>query len=266
MRWIGLFLLFVSIPAARAQDLEFRQGKKVVARYSLAQLKKTFAPGTLQLKDRHKAYRVVALQPLLKKVYGPKLYGPDTTFVFVCSDGYRSPVKSEELQKYPAFLAYASADKQPFTLENKPLGPFYLVWDTNRFPQRARDGGTPFQILAVERISWSEQYSAVLPPPKSSPQVLHGFSLFRHYCLSCHQVNGQGGSMAIDLNRPLSVTEYIREPYLYRIIDNPQKVRGRATMPPLDPTLPNRDQAIKDLIAYLKAKAQQRRSAAAKRH
>lgn len=263
MKWFGLFF-FLLAAVAGAEDLVMRQGKKQVAALPLARIKAKWSPRTLKLDGGKRNYWVVPLQPLLKSTFGKKLYSSDTTFIFVCKDGYRAPVKSDELQKYPAYLAFASADSKPFVYEGKPAGPYYLVWDSNKFPERKQGAAWPYQVVAIERASWSEQYSAVLPPPKSSKQVQHGFAVFRRYCLNCHQVNGQGGSMAVDLNSPYSVTEYLREPFLYRIIDNPQSVRRRATMPPLDPTLKNRSAAIKDLIAYLNAKAKQRRSKTAK--
>lgn len=65
--------------------------------------------------------------------------------------------------------------------------------------------------------------------------------------------------MAIDLNAPSSVTEYIQKPYLVRLIEDPRKVRHGSTMPPLDVAPKDRKQAIEDIIDYLEAKARQRR-------
>ena len=237
-----------------------RQGGKVLTHYSLAQLKQISPPQALRLDGGEHNYWVVPMLPLLEKTYGRQAYGQDITFVFVCRDGYRSPVKAEELKQLPAYLAFASSDSKPFTLEKKPLGPFYLVWDSERFPERKLGGNWPFQVVAIDRASFSQAYSAVLPPPRCTPQVTHGFALFRKHCLSCHQINAQGGNMAVDLNSPSSVTEYIHKPYLLKLIDNPQKVRNRATMPGLDQSLPNRAQAIKDIVAYLEAKRAQRRA------
>jgi mono/diheme cytochrome c family protein len=253
-----LWLLALTL-SAQAQDLELRQNGKPVSQLSLQQLKKMAAPLTLRLDKGAHNYWVLPMKPLLDKVYASKDYGQDTSFVFVCKDGYRSPVKAEDLKKFPAYLAFASSDGKPFVLENKPLGPFYLVWDTEKFPERKTGANWPYQVTAIERISFSATYSAVLPPPKSSAQVQHGFAVFRKNCLSCHQINGQGGNMAIDLNSPVSVTEYIKKPYLLKIISNPQSVRGRATMPGLDVSLKGREQAIQDIVAYLEAKAAQRR-------
>ncbi|CAN0484910.1 unnamed protein product, partial [Phaeothamnion confervicola] len=179
---------------------------------------------------------------------------------FVCKDGYRAPVPGVELKKYPAFLAIGRADGKPFYNEgeHKPCAPYMLVWDTNKFPKRKVDGAWPYQVTAIDRESFSERYPNVAPPVGSSAQVKHGFSEFRKHCLSCHQINGQGGQMAIDLNSPMSVTEYIKEPVLAKIIDNPRSVRGRAQMPALMQGIPNREQTIKDIIAYLKVKAKKR--------
>lgn len=254
-----LLLLLGLTSLAGAQDLELRQSGKPLAHFSLAQLKKIATPTTLRLDAGTHNYWVLPLKPLLAKAYGPKAYGEDITFLFVCRDGYRSPVKAEEIRILPAYLAFAASDGQPFELEKKPLGPFYLVWDSEKFPERKLGGNWPYQVVAIDRASFSQAYAATLPPPKSSAQVKHGFAVFRKKCLSCHQINGQGGSMAIDLNQPVSVTEYIKAPYLHKIISDPSKVRGRATMPALDPRFPHREQAIKDIIAYLQAKAEQRR-------
>lgn len=253
--WIALTSL------AGAQDLEMRQSGKALAHFSLAELKKIATPTTLRLDAGAKNYWVVPVKPLLEKAYGTKAYGEDITFLFVCRDGYRSPVKSEEIRVLPAYLAFASSDGKPFELEKKPLGPFYLVWDSEKYPERKLGGNWPYQVVAIDRANFSQAYAATLPPPKSSPQVKHGFAVFRKKCLSCHQINGQGGSMGIDLNQPVSVTEYIKKPYLHKIISDPSKVRGRATMPALDPNFPHRERAIQDIIAYLDAKAAQRRKA-----
>ncbi|MCW5867850.1 MAG: c-type cytochrome [Candidatus Eremiobacteraeota bacterium] len=255
----GLLLLLSLTSWAMAQDLEMRQSGRVQARFSLAELKKIATPTTLRLDAGTRNYWVVPVKPLLEKVYGARAYGEDITFLFVCRDGYRSPVKAEELRVLPAYLAFASSDGKPFELEKKPLGPFYLVWDSEKYPERKLGGNWPYQVVAIDRANFSQAYAATLPPPKSSAQVQHGFAVFRKKCLSCHQINGQGGSMGIDLNQPVSVTEYIKKPYLHKIISDPSKVRGRATMPALDPKFPQREQAIKDIIAYLEAKAAQRR-------
>jgi mono/diheme cytochrome c family protein len=259
-RWSILGVILGTAVGAAAEELELRQSGKTLAHYSLQQLKAISPPQTLRLDGGSHNYWTIPIQPLLDKVYGKSAYGQDITFVFVCRDGYRSPVKSEDLKRLPAYLAFASSDSKPFRLENKPLGPFYLVWDSQRYPERKTGGNWPYQVVAIDRATFSQAYAATLPPPKSSPQVQRGFGVFRKHCLSCHQINGQGGNMGVDLNSPYSVTEYFHKKYLAQLIDNPQKLRGRATMPGLDASLPQRAQAIQDIIAYLEAKAAQRRA------
>jgi len=260
-----LFLLLLLATNAWSQNLELREENKLLRKASLSDLKSYSAPQALALDEGHRNYWVISLQAVLKKVYGPKPYVKDGCFVFVCSDGYRSPVKGEDLQNFPAFLAFGTSDSKPFVFEGKKLGPYYLVWDSNNFPDRKLNAHWPYQVVAIERTTFSKAYAKVLPPKESSPKIQHGFALFRKHCLSCHQINGQGGFMGIDLNAPFSVTEYIQRPFLSKLIDNPQKVRSRATMPGLDPALPQRSQAIADIIAYLDAKALERRKSTSKK-
>ncbi len=258
--FLSLLLLWsCCFGSAGAQDLEFRQAGKKPVRFSLAQLKKQSPAVTVKLEGGVDNYWALPLAPLLSKAYGPKLYGDDVTYVFVCKDGYRAPVKAGELQKFSAYLAFATSDGRPFQRGDKKLAPFYLIWDSQRYPQRTREASWPYQVVAVERASFSQAYAKVLPPPKASPQVMRGFGLFRKHCLSCHQINGQGGSMAIDLNAPFSVTEYIQKPYLAKLIEDPSTVRHGSTMPALKVEPKLRKQAIQDIIAYLESKARQRR-------
>jgi mono/diheme cytochrome c family protein len=262
MRNLLCFLMMLGV--AGAESLEMRQGSKTVARYTLSDLKAISPAAALRLDNGAANYWTIPMGPLLSKAFGKNAYGEDITFVFVCSDGYRSPVKAEDLKKYPAYLAFATSDGKPFVAEGKKLDPFYLVWDTQKYPALKTTANWPYQVVAIERATFSQAYSAVLPPPKCKPEVTRGFQLFRKHCLSCHQINGQGGFMGVDLNSPSSVTEYIQKPYLSKLIDNPSSVRNRATMPPLAQGLPNRKQAIADIIAYLEAKAAQRRATKAK--
>jgi mono/diheme cytochrome c family protein len=251
---IGI-LIAVSCNGAFAQELEFRKQGKSVAKMSLASLKKHPSATKLSLNHGQENYLVVPIGPLLKEVYkDPYSRNPD--FFFVCSDGYRAAVPSAELQKYPAYLAFGRSDKKPFVepKEKKNLAPYYLIWDSNKFPDRKSLGSWPFQVVAIDRESLAERYPLV-PPQHPNPQVARGFRSFCKYCISCHQINGQGGQMAVDLNYPHNVTEYFKEDFLLKLIDNPQSVRGRATMPGLKSDIPHRKEMIADIVAYLKAKA-----------
>ena len=255
--WLTLAGMVAMSALATAQDLDLRREGKSLGRWPLARLKAEFSSQTLVLDGGQRKYWVLPLRPLLEKVYKRVPSEADSTFVFVCKDGYRAPVPAAEILKYPAFLAYACSDGKDFRWEGKDLGPFYLVWDVQRFPQREKEASWPYQVVAIEQTSFSRAYSKVTLPATATAQEKRGLALFRKHCLSCHSINGQGGHLGVDLNSPVSVTEYIQPAYLSRIIDNPRSVRHGAVMPGLDPKLAQRPQAIADLIAFLKAKARQ---------
>lgn len=255
---VAAMAVLLSYQAALADPIELRSQGKKVRSWTLEELRKQFKVVELKIDGGKSPYRCVAVSPLLKQAYGDPYKGqPD--FFFVCSDGYRAAVPAAELSKYPAYLAFERSDGKPFLLpeeQNKKLAPYYLIWDTNKFPDRKALASWPYQVVAIDRESLADRYPNV-PPKDSSPEVKRGFKAFCKYCISCHQINGQGGQMAVDLNYPLNVTDYIKEPYLAKIIDNPTAVRGRATMPPLAKSIPNRSQMIADIVSFLKAKAKE---------
>lgn len=259
MRWRLLIWLLLWLPGS-AQELELKYDGKPVATFSLAELRQRFPDQTVTVADRHdgktRSYLAIPLPELLKAVYGDKLKS-EGDLVFVCDDGYASNVNVQDVLRYQGWLAFAFADGSPFKTDHE-LGPFALVWDTARFPRQKVLGSIPYQVAALDLVDFGKTYSKVLPPNGSSAAVMRGFEAFRHTCLSCHKVNGQGGDRGPDLNAPVSVTKYIAEPYLERIIDNPAKVRGNAIMPALLPNYPDRARVIKDIVAYLKAMAARR--------
>ena len=84
--------------------------------------------------------------------------------------------------------------------------------------------------------------------------------------MTCHTVNGEGGGKSVELNYPISVTEYIKEPWLVKWIDNPKSIRYNTTMPALNPDAKDRDAIIKNIIAYLKAMKNKKLEPLSKKH
>ncbi len=159
-------------------------------------------------------------------------------------------------------MVYASPDKKEFTLLNKlqnnelvGLGPFYLVWDNIAHPELKTEGESdwPYQVTTVDLISFSDRFPNMAPPNGSSDEVKSGFLSLRKHCMPCHTINGEGGGKAVELNYPVSVTEYLKEPWLIRWIDNPTSIRYNTTMPALNPNAKDRETIIRNIIAYLKA-------------
>ncbi len=69
-------------------------------------------------------------------------------------------------------------------------------------------------MTTIDLISFSERFPNMSPPKNSSEKAKKGFLAFHKYCLSCHTINGEGGEKSIELNYPVSVTEYIKASWL----------------------------------------------------
>ena len=211
---------------------------------------------------RYRGFRTV---DLLREVFGPDWLNSDEV-VFQCADGYESVVPVERLKNHPSYLAFESPGR-PFRLMNRAqgkedvaLGPYYLVWgNLEDHALRKEDGAYwPYQVVSVELIRFEERYPKLVPPKNASKSVRRGFEVFRTHCMTCHSVNGQGGKKGIDLNAPVSVTEYWKEVWLKRWISDPAKMRPGTAMPPLDPQMPDRQRALEDVVRYLRAMAKTR--------
>jgi mono/diheme cytochrome c family protein len=121
------------------------------------------------------------------------------TIEFRALDGYVSRVDVARLMNGKAYMAFARADRSPFTVnnlaqneKNVPLGPYYLIWDNRGDPDLLSEGATnwPYQVIDVSLFNVSE---AALRPPGFDPALEPGLSSAKANCLTCHQVNGFGG-------------------------------------------------------------------------
>ena len=141
------------------------------------------------------------------------------------------------------------------------LEPLYLVWDNLGGPYESEDGSFwPYQVVGIELATFAEKFPNIVPPTDAEPTVKRGFKVFQQHCLSCHSINGNGGSKGPELNYPLSVTEQRSKSWLRDWISDPSKViYGNSakiegpTMPPLSKKMERRSEAIDDVLAYLKA-------------
>jgi cytochrome c2 len=125
-------------------------------------------------------------------------------------------------------------------------GPFYPVFIPN-------DGGeTWFPPFCVDKITFAKTLTdktAALPDnlPGDHP-AQRGSELFQSTCSSCHRINGIGGQVGPELNRPMSVTEYWDETTLRQMMKDPSQVRDGSKMPAFH----LKDEKIDDIVAYLK--------------
>ena len=84
--------------------------------------------------------------------------------------------------------------------------------------------------------------------PLKDRKLEAGYNLFQKQCLTCHSLNGIGGTMGPELNYPKSVTEYWKEKELVDYIVNPASFRHKVKMP----TLGLSQQQSQQIVDYLK--------------
>ncbi len=250
--------------SAQSQDLIFKQHGNHIKTLSLEKLQELIPPIKVEVFEPQESvkrqYIGFPLNQLLTIVYGDGWKSSDD-ILFTCKDGYEPVVPTEEVIKFNSYLVYDRANNEEFTLidklqgnESVNLGPFYLVWDNIRFPEILKLGAVdwPYQVITIDLIDFSERFLSMAPPKNSSHDVKSGFISFRTYCMSCHTVNGEGGRKARELNYPVNVTEYIKEPWLRRWINDPRDISYNSTMPALNPNVKDREKIIENIISYLK--------------
>lgn len=261
---VGLIFLLVSLlpPSGLAADfsITFRRGGAEPLVYTAAGLERDFGITSVEVEDpvvgETVVYRGVAMQKLMPVVYGSG-WKDLHELLITCSDGYQPSLPVEDLVHQEAYLVFERADGRPFSFEKKeadvPLGPFYLVW---------RDGGRngtgvwAYQMVGMEPITFAERFPRLTPPDGSDEMVQRGFGQFRKHCMTCHKINGQGGDLSVELNYPVSVTEYWQPDYLERWLKDPGSIRHGTKMPTFAPGAPDRDERIAAILAYLRAMAQ----------
>jgi cytochrome c2 len=238
---------------------------KTISLQSLAQLAK---PETLKVwqteEERPASYKGYDTKTILDKIYGPAWHQAELV-LFICADGYRSPVPRVSLETYKSLLAVSRVG-QAFTISNKAehkdkiaLNPLYLIWDNFNNTQLKAEGAThwPYQIVGVELANFSDKYPNMIPAKGSSAAAVRGFHSFQNYCMTCHKVAGEGGELGPELTQVASSAKV--KPFLMKWIDNPALIKKDTTMPQLTKTIPNRAQVISDLVAYLEQMYRQTR-------
>ena len=205
-----------------------------------------------------RSYRAIPVRPLLDRAFGAAWRKSDVV-VFGCADGYQSVVPTRSSSRTTRSSPSARPTRGLSRIDNHAqheqveLGPWYLVWKDD--PEVRADGGAdwPYQVVSIELDSLARRFPKLGPPENASASARRGFAIFRRQCIACHTINGEGGNKAPELNYPVNVTEYFAGSWLTKWIANPRSLRFSTNMPALDPSVPNRDQQIADVIAYLRA-------------
>ncbi len=211
------------------------------------------------LKPVEATYTGYPAVPLLDTWLGEGWRRSDARIGFEAMDGYLSIVPAARLLKYPAYLVYARADGDDFSVETPPLnhrvslGPWYLVWDNLLHPELQADGATywPYQVTKVTVMDANRL--ARLYPPMLPERYRAGAALTEKYCLSCHQINGVGGSkLPIDLGQWASGQSFAR--FATWVLD-PSGKNPLTAMPALAPERPaaERQMMARQIYGYLRA-------------
>lgn len=127
-------------------------------------------------------------------------------------------------------------------------GPFYPVFIPSDTLPKEKSWLPPF---CVDKVTFARSKTdKSLAHPKGLPDehpAMRGNRLFESLCSSCHKVNGIGGAVGPELNRPLSVTEYWDHNAIRRLLKDPASVREGSKMPAFHLS----DDKIDDIVAYL---------------
>jgi len=205
-------------------------------------------------------YAGIPLESLLQYLYPGEWQEFDGEIYFYALDGYLSIVDALKAREGKAYMTFARADGQPFTLDNVnqqehdvPLKPFYLVWDNLNDPQlqKSTSYAWPYQVYRMELVS--DAMLLKLLPANASPAVEAGFEAYKNNCLSCHNIKGFGGrKFGMDLRETIKGRS---RKELQDWIDNPAAINKFTAMPPLDPGLKgeDRERIINRIIEFLQA-------------
>ncbi len=154
-------------------------------------------------------------------------------FLLVALDGYTRTTAGSQLAEGGAFVALDDADRvargesgfDPIDRRQVDAGPFYMIWtgpgrnDAHRYPW-------PYELARIEVVRFEERFPHTVPAgaAEGSP-ARRGFAVFRRECVSCHAVNGEGGSVGPELNVPKSVAEYRDAAWIKAYVRDPSAIR-----------------------------------------
>lgn len=189
-----------------------------------------------------------------------KAAAPDTFVPYERMDYLRQAPSKLESQLRDAGLSAEEKDKltkkldhlKTFNKDMKNLGnqgPFYPVFIASDSLPKDKAWFPPFCVdkVTFAKSKTDKSLAMVKGLPDDSPAV-RGNKLFESTCSSCHKINGIGGGVGPELNRPYSVTEYWKDEYLKKLLTDPNSVREGSKMPAFHLA----DDKIDDILAYLK--------------
>ena len=203
----------------------------------------------------HKAkkYKAVSASVLIKnQIDLTKIDPKNTKIVFECIDGYKPEMPLEQFINANPYLAFQDVEAPEGSNWEKIIkngnemsaAPFYIVYTS--VPEKDSQYKWPYNLVRIYLAPLNESTIQLYPLKNKKLEV--GFTLFKNQCITCHALNGIGGTMGPELNYPKSVTEYWKEKELVDYIINPASFRNKVKMPTLGIT----KEQSQEIVAYLK--------------
>ena len=203
----------------------------------------------------HKAkkYKAVSASILIKnEIDLTKIDSKNTKIIFECIDGYKPEMPLELFLNANPYLAFQDLDApkgsnwEPIVKNGNEMNaaPFYIVYTS--VSEKDTRYKWPYNLVKIYLEPLNKSTSELYPLKNKNLET--GFTLFKNQCLTCHSINGIGGTMGPELNYPKSVTEYWKENELVDYIVNPASFRNKVKMPALGIT----KQQSQEIVGYLK--------------
>jgi cytochrome c2 len=200
-----------------------------------------------------KKYNAVNASILIKnEIDLTKIDPKNTKIVFECIDGYKPEMPLELFLNANPYLAYQDVDApkgsnwETILKDGNEMNaePFYIVYPS--VSEKDSLYKWPYNLVRIYLEPLNK--STIELYPLKNRKLESGYTLFKNHCLTCHAINGIGGTMGPELNYPKSVTEYWKEKELVDYIVNPASFRNKVKMP----TLGISKQQSQQIVDYLK--------------
>jgi len=200
-----------------------------------------------------KKYKGVSAAALVKtEIDLTKIDPKNTKIVFECIDGYKPEMPLELFLSAKPYLAFEDMDApkgkkwETILKDGNEMNaePFYIVYPS--ISEKDNQYKCPYNLVKIYLEPLNK--STLELYPLKDRKLEAGYNLFQKQCLTCHSLNGIGGTMGPELNYPKSVTEYWKEKELVDYIVNPAMFRHKVKMP----TLGLSQQQSQQIVDYLK--------------
>lgn len=204
---------------------------------------------------KEKKYKAVDASLLIQnEIDLTKIDPKNTKIVFECIDGYKPEMPLELFLNAKPFLAFQDVDApkgskwEPIVKDGNEMNaePFYIVYPSDS--EKDSRYKWPYNLVKIYLEPLNK--STLELYPLKNRKLETGYNLFQKHCITCHAINGIGGTMGPELNYPKSVTEYWKENELVNYIVNPASFRNKVKMPTLGITK-QQSQEIVDYLKYL---------------